>query len=126
VRSGTVNGVRASILILLVVVAVSGCAGRSAAPVGAPRAASGADPIPVVASFYPLYEFAARIGGEHASVRVLVPAGAEPHDYEPTARDIAGLTTNDFGKDGQYGPPNLPWFFGTASSGINTNPCLRT
>lgn len=91
VRGGTVNGVRASILILLVVVAVSGCAGRAAAPDRAPRAATSAGIIPVVASFYPLYEFAARIGGEHASVRMLVPAGAEPHDYEPTARDVARL-----------------------------------
>lgn len=90
-RGGTVNGVHASILILLVVVAVSGCAGRAAAPARAPRAAAGADPIPVVASFYPLYEFAVRIGGQHASVRILVPAGAEPHDYEPTARDVADL-----------------------------------
>jgi len=37
--------------------------------------------------------------------------------------DIAGATFNDFGKDAQYGPPNLPWFFGTASSGEITNPC---
>jgi hypothetical protein len=37
--------------------------------------------------------------------------------------DIAGSTVNDYGKDAQYGSPNLPWFFGTASSGIRTNPC---
>jgi zinc transport system substrate-binding protein len=46
----------------------------------------------VVASFYPLYEFASRIGGAHAEVRSLVPPGAEPHDYEPSARDIAALS----------------------------------
>ncbi|HLZ80366.1 MAG TPA: hypothetical protein VKP04_01940 [Ktedonobacteraceae bacterium] len=37
--------------------------------------------------------------------------------------DIRGATTNDFGRDTQYGTPNLPWFFGTASGGIQPNPC---
>jgi hypothetical protein len=31
---------------------------------------------------------------------------------------------NSFGKDAQYGTPNLPWFFGTASGGPQANPCL--
>lgn len=38
--------------------------------------------------------------------------------------DIRGATINDFGRDTQYGTPNLPWFFGTASGGIRPNPCL--
>ena len=37
--------------------------------------------------------------------------------------DIRGATVNDFGRDVQYGTPNLPWFFGTASGGIRPNPC---
>jgi len=37
--------------------------------------------------------------------------------------DIRGATINDFGRDTQYGTPNLPWFFGTASGGIRPNPC---
>ncbi len=37
--------------------------------------------------------------------------------------DIRGATINDFGRDQQYGTPNLPWFFGTASGGIRPNPC---
>jgi hypothetical protein len=37
--------------------------------------------------------------------------------------DIRGATINDFGRDVQYGTPNLPWFFGTASGGIRPNPC---
>ncbi len=32
---------------------------------------------------------------------------------------------NDFGRDAQYGTSNLPWFFGTASSGPQANPCLN-
>jgi zinc transport system substrate-binding protein len=43
--------------------------------------------ITVVASFYPLYEFASRVGGDRAQVSSLVPAGTEPHDWEPTPQD---------------------------------------
>lgn len=45
----------------------------------------------VVASFYPIYFLSERIAGERADVRNIVPAGAEPHDYEPTAQDMALL-----------------------------------
>lgn len=43
----------------------------------------------VVASFYPLYFFSSEVGKDKASVHNMTPAGAEPHDYEPTTRDIA-------------------------------------
>ncbi len=45
----------------------------------------------VAASFYPLYFFAGEIGGDRAEVANITPAGAEPHDYEPTAQDIAHI-----------------------------------
>ena len=47
--------------------------------------------IRVVASFYPLYELAGQIGGPHLDVANITPGGAEPHDYEPTPRDMAAL-----------------------------------
>jgi zinc transport system substrate-binding protein len=43
----------------------------------------------VVASFYPLYEFARQVAGDRAEVVSLVPAGVEPHDWEPTPQDVA-------------------------------------
>ena len=45
------------------------------------------DKVTVVASFYPLYEFASRVGGDRVKVSSLVPAGVEPHDWEPTPQD---------------------------------------
>ena len=42
----------------------------------------------VTASFYPLFFFAQEIGGEKVNVVNITPAGAEPHDYEPTPQDI--------------------------------------
>ena len=45
----------------------------------------------VTASFYPLYFFASQIGGDKVEVKNITPSGAEPHDYEPTAQDMARI-----------------------------------
>src|SRR6266404_957956 len=45
----------------------------------------------VTASFYPMYYFSSVIGGNKATVKNITPAGAEPHDYEPSTRDIANI-----------------------------------
>ncbi len=45
----------------------------------------------VVTSFYPLYFFTTQIVLDKAAVYNITPAGAEPHDYEPTTRDIAKI-----------------------------------
>lgn len=51
--------------------------------------------IRVVASFYPLGYFAEQIVGDLGTVQVVTPAGAEPHDYEPTPGDIASMHDAD-------------------------------
>jgi len=51
--------------------------------------------IKIVASFYPLAEFARQVGGENVEVTNLVPAGTEPHDFEPTPKDISTLKSAD-------------------------------
>lgn len=45
--------------------------------------------IQVVASFYPLAEFARQVGGELVQVTPVVPADSEPHEYEPTPQEHA-------------------------------------
>ncbi len=47
--------------------------------------------VSVVASFYPMAEFARQVGGSRVLVTTLVGPGVEPHDYEPTPRDVARL-----------------------------------
>lgn len=42
----------------------------------------------VVASVYPVWFLATEIGGARADVALIVPAGSEPHDYEPTPQDL--------------------------------------
>lgn len=51
--------------------------------------------VQVVASFFPLYDFARHVGGEKAEVSVMVPAGIEPHDWDPTPMDIASAESAD-------------------------------
>ena len=53
------------------------------------------DKISVYTSFYAMYDFAKTIGGDKADVKVLCPVGTEPHDYEPTAADMAKLSQAD-------------------------------
>ena len=53
------------------------------------------DGLQVYTSFYPLYDFAKKVGGDKVNVVNLVPTGVEPHDYEPSARNIAGLEEAD-------------------------------
>ena len=45
----------------------------------------------VVASFYPLYEFARQVAGPFARVVSLVPPGVEPHDWEPSPQDLTRI-----------------------------------
>lgn len=57
---------------------------------------TGADrSIKVVATFYPLQELAKSVIGDLGEVRVIVPAGTEPHDFEPTPKDVKDLYAAD-------------------------------
>lgn len=51
--------------------------------------------IKVVASFFPLYDFARHIGGNRSDVIVMVPIGAEPHDWEPTVQQVQDMLSSD-------------------------------
>lgn len=70
---------------LALAASVAGC-GQTKATTPAP-----AEKLKVVVSFFPLYDFARKVGGDRVDVRNLVPAGAEPHDWEPRAGDIKAI-----------------------------------
>lgn len=44
---------------------------------------------------YPLAEWAAQVGGDRVTVQNLAPAGADPHDFEPTPADLRRLRQAD-------------------------------
>ena len=49
----------------------------------------------VMSSFYPLYEFAQKVGQDKVDVELLVPIGIEPHDWEPTIQDVQRMQNSD-------------------------------
>ena len=53
------------------------------------------DKIQVYTSFYAMYDFAKQIGGDKADVHILCQPSQEPHEYEPTAQDIANIIDAD-------------------------------
>lgn len=61
---------------------VAGCGGQQSAD---------KNKLQVAASFYPMAEFASAVGGQHVQVTCLVPDGAEPHDWEPSPKDLTRL-----------------------------------
>ncbi|MGH9277282.1 MAG: metal ABC transporter substrate-binding protein, partial [Acidimicrobiales bacterium] len=69
-----------NVLVLVLVVAVFGaCGGGDDAADGRPK---------VVAAFYPLFEAATKVGGDHVNVSNVTPAGGEPHDIELSSRQV--------------------------------------
>ncbi len=76
-------------IILLLCAAVCALAGASCAE------NTDNDKISVYASFYAMYDFAREIGGDRINLYNVCPTGTEPHDFEPTAADMAQISEAD-------------------------------
>ena len=72
---------------ILPVVVLAGLLGT--APV---RAEDTTQPV-VIATLFPVIDFARDIAGGHAEILPLLPPGAEAHSYAPTPRDMVRLTS---------------------------------
>jgi len=59
------------------------------------RETNGLTKLQAITSFYPLYEFAQQVGQDKVNVRLLVPEGVEPHNWEPTIQDVQQLQKSD-------------------------------
>lgn len=49
----------------------------------------------VVTTFYPMYDFTKNVVKDKADVTLLIPAGTEPHDFEPSAKMVAAIENAD-------------------------------
>lgn len=76
-----------SIVLTMLVVVLTGC-GQ-----GATKKES--NKLQVITTFYPVYEFTKAVAGDKADITMLMPAGTEPHDYEPSAKDISKIARSD-------------------------------
>ncbi len=66
-----------------------------------PAAPADVDPVAeepklsVLASFYPIGQFVSGVGGDKIELALVMPPGAEPHDWEPTVRDVQNMRDAD-------------------------------
>ena len=78
----------------------------------------------VVSSFFPIDQFVGQVGGEAIERMLLIPKGVEPHDYEPTIKDIQRvdsadvLVYNGLGFENWIGKMSIPQKI-DASKGLN-------
>lgn len=56
---------------------------------------SKSDKLHIVTTFYPMYEFTKQIVKDKGDVDLLIPSSVEPHDWEPTPKDIASIQDAD-------------------------------
>jgi zinc transport system substrate-binding protein len=80
-------------------VALTGC-GAAPTATGTPQQVDQANQAAsekpqVFTTIYPLEYVTKRIGGEHVEVINIVPPGVEPHDFEPTPKNMVALTGAD-------------------------------
>ena len=59
------------------------------------KEASSNEKIQVMTTFYPMYEFTKQVVGDKGDIELLIPAGTEPHDFEPAAKDLAKISDSD-------------------------------
>ena len=53
------------------------------------------DTIKIYTTFYPMYYITKEIVKDKAEIINMIPAGVEPHDWEPTLKTMAGLQNSD-------------------------------
>ncbi|MCL1975121.1 MAG: metal ABC transporter substrate-binding protein [Firmicutes bacterium] len=61
----------------------------------APKIKQAGDKISVVATIFPLYDFARAVAGDKVELSILLKAGAEIHSFEPTPADIIKIQNAD-------------------------------
>jgi len=64
--------------------------------------------VKIMATIFPLQEFARAVGGDLAETRLLIPPGAEIHSWQPRVSDIKTLAT-ELGLFLYIGPSLEPW-----------------
>ena len=60
-----------------------------------PRNAAAEEKLRVVCSLFPQYDFVRQIAGERVDLRLLLPPGAEAHNFEPRPLDVKALHEAD-------------------------------
>lgn len=78
----------ALLLMILLLTVAAGCRREAGEKAGVHK-------LRVVATIFPVYDFARSIAGDKAEVRMLLPPGVEPHSFEPKPEDIVRVASAD-------------------------------
>ncbi len=87
------NMKRLLVPLVIFLLMVSGCS--NTASTKSEKTSEGSKKLQIVTTFYPMYYFAKKVAGDSANVELLIPNGVEPHDWEPTAKDMAKIQDAD-------------------------------
>ncbi|MCX8026830.1 MAG: zinc ABC transporter substrate-binding protein [Thermodesulfovibrionales bacterium] len=77
------------VIFILIIVLLTACFGCKK------QEANDTKKMRIITTLFPLYEFSKEIAGQNAIVELLLPAGSEPHSFEPKPMDIARLNNSD-------------------------------
>ena len=86
-------------LLLTAALAAGMCAGCSPRK----KVSGGSGKLSIVATVFPQYDFARQIAGDRADVTMLLKPGMEAHSYEPSPKDIIGISQCDMFLQGWVG-----------------------
>lgn len=102
---------------LIIIIAVSATAGIYI--LTQPSTPQTGTKLNVIATFYPLADFAQNVGGDKVTVSILVPETVDVHDFEPTPSSITAVSTADVLIYNGVGLE--PWIQNVVSSSENKN-----
>lgn len=81
--------------LFLIFFMLTGCSGNLTGQPEKARQTGPGEKIKVLTTIYPLYDFTRNVGKDKVDVTNLTPPGAEPHEWEPSPKDLAGLQKAD-------------------------------
>jgi len=86
-----IAGIGAAVALVSIVVMISLLNAGNDSNNGATESKGTDTRLRIMTTFYPLYEFTSAVVKDKADVELFIPKGVEPHDWEPTTRDIERL-----------------------------------
>lgn len=90
------NKTRAAIIAISIIIPLSSIAiWNSGHSLEFPDTSMKNQKIVALVSFFPLYDFTKEVGKDRVDVSLIIPAGVEPHDWEPSIQDIQQIQQAD-------------------------------
>lgn len=75
----------------------------------------------IITTFYPIYDFTKQIVGDEGNVKLMIPAGIDPHDFEPSAKERAEIAdANVF----VYNGPDMEFFVDSLKDSVDVDKML--